>query len=879
MTNSTKAALKEKELDTARCKGNWNEIPELARKYKKHNPDGVVLEQTALAEYELVQAIQKKEKQAKFSLSAYDGDGPDYITLPPIIDESEITDGVFGRLENAKARIDDANKDYTFTVLGRALFVVGKYKECLETLNALRTALELTGDAEGAVKCYNEVAHQLAQQPGEKCDQAMYWAEEALYRSSLLNVRHGNVSAALRSFRTYQVYAATWSTFRINKRAVIFRHFIKFLSNIYNANEYVPPSDDYPSVGSNDQQNSSAPRTFRQELTELHSLYENVLYQIVKFPQAGEVNWRVLEMVDQIISDWILLGGGTILEIRGVVEMLYRAAKKTFHSPLIMRHLVNSLIALGEYDEAALALDAYIALVEKAKETQREDMERKLHHAESSAKKFCEIEDASNVIQTVLRGVYLMAKYLNKPKEALQYAQKAVEISEETSTTDDELLAYVWRCVGVAHSVAAREELDPDKRPGLHEEAISALQKSIELDPESVEALYQLALECAITRDIRLTISTIEKALRIDDKNIPCWHLLALSFSAQKDIQSALTACELGVKDSEWETTDSPAEILIGAGNDDGEEFFSFKMTQNTLQELVNGPDAALQNRESLFTLYGRVFPDGGISPYETSSIRKRDMNEDTINSSMKPPGSTRSARSYSNSRREVTDDTVLSVTNRDKLDVPKTTYATSISSKNSAGSGIGQSPTPTISGIVSAKSVVGSSSTSRPTARIRQRRQRSAKELVTLWLSTASSFRRQDDLGETLKAIQNAEEIDGANPDVWCQFGLLQFAQENYDKAISAFHKAISIDPQHVPSLVHLGRTYIQTGNIEMAEGVLDSVTKGNGWDCAEAWYFLGNVFETTNRIERAKKCLWYALDLESTKPVRPFSVLPKCL
>ena len=103
-------------------------------------------------------------------------------------------------------------------------------------------------------------------------------------------------------------------------------------------------------------------------------------------------------------------------------------------------------------------------------------------------------------------------------------------------------------------------------------------------------------------------------------------------------------------------------------------------------------------------------------------------------------------------------------------VDVPKATYATSVSSKNSAGSGIGQSPTPTISGIVSAKSIVGSSSTYRPTARIRQRRQRSAKELVTLWLSTASSFRRQDDLGETLKAIQNAEEIDGANPDVWCQ-------------------------------------------------------------------------------------------------------------
>ena len=71
-----------------------------------------------------------------------------------------------------------------------------------------------------------------------------------------------------------------------------------------------------------DQQSSSAPRTFRQEVTELHLLYESVLYQIVKFPQAGKVNWRVHEMVDQIISDWILLGGGTIAEIRGVVEVI-----------------------------------------------------------------------------------------------------------------------------------------------------------------------------------------------------------------------------------------------------------------------------------------------------------------------------------------------------------------------------------------------------------------------------------------------------------------------------------------------------------------------------------------------------------------------------
>jgi len=53
------------------------------------------------------------------------------------------------------------------------------------------------------------------------------------------------------------------------------------------------------------------------------------------------------------------------------------------------------------------------------------------------------------------------------------------------------------------------------------------------------------------------------------------------------------------------------------------------------------------------------VFPDGAYD-----SIRRRDVNED-INPSMRPPGGTRSTRSYSNCKREVADDTVA---NRDKL-------------------------------------------------------------------------------------------------------------------------------------------------------------------------------------------------------------------
>lgn len=45
----------------------------------------------------------------------------------------------------------------------------------------------------------------------------------------------------------------------------------------------------------------------------------------------------------------------------------------------------------------------------------------------------------------------------------------------------------------------------------------------------------------------------------------------------------------------------------------------------------------------------------------------------------------------------------------------------------------------------------------------------------------------------------------------------------------------------------------------------------------CEPHRFYISQVFQRTNRIERTKDCLWYALDLEGTRPVRSFSVLPR--
>ena len=44
---------------------------------------------------------------------------------------------------------------------------------------------------------------------------------------------------------------------------------------------------------------------------------------------------------------------------------------------------------------------------------------------------------------------------------------------------------------------------------------------------------------------------------------------------------------------------------------------------------------------------------------------------------------------------------------------------------------------------------------------------------LATLWLLSASAFRRLDRMEESLRAIEEAEHIDASNPDVWYNVSL----------------------------------------------------------------------------------------------------------
>ncbi|KAI9492655.1 hypothetical protein BDB00DRAFT_873234 [Zychaea mexicana] len=137
---TAKASQLAKDLETARCKGNWEAIPVLARRYKKYNSTGAVLEQTALVEATLSQLSNVSEGGGKPNGIVHQHDNPDTITWKCRL-ESEQVRPLLLQLESALQTQDDGvperEKEFTKVVLARCYFETGEFKKTLEIVEEL----------------------------------------------------------------------------------------------------------------------------------------------------------------------------------------------------------------------------------------------------------------------------------------------------------------------------------------------------------------------------------------------------------------------------------------------------------------------------------------------------------------------------------------------------------------------------------------------------------------------------------------------------------------------------------------------------------------------------------------------------------------------
>lgn len=757
-----------------------------------------------------------------------------------------------------------------------------------------------------------------------------------------------------------------------------------------------------------------------------------------EFPRAGKVNVSALLLSDELVRSWQLNGelGGEHAD--DVIESLYTLSRLTFHSQRISRHLFTLLTAAQAYGEAREALDLYVSIVEKAREgdaagsaalveesklrekkqeeegydleeikqKEKEEEEKPQEEKEKAEKEKKQKREAGNkgdaisrqaketgqevlldsdddqtFVSTLLHGVHVLVKYLNDAEAADKLARKAFALVpyqklETGSQTQRELVARALRISGQARAALALRQPDAAKLPTLQNEALAMLKESVDLDPQSSEAHYQLARLLGQMREVGSAIVSARKAIELEPADVQAWHLLVLLVSAQKDHKAAFKLAEVALEEAEdddeadaqaaSQAATSPLLASPGAGQANGsaspassspiartallsvdfppsateraEAILSLMMTQNALEEIVAGAEVALESQKETFEFFHRTLSQH-VPPTTSRTGAPALPSKTTEGGALNP-----------NLRGSQTGLGLSGSAHHRPAAISRSKSGTLLNGNANANSNGVPAVMPPSNNVAGSSSVLSSTEPRSATPSDVRRNHQATREvnlLANLWLMSAATFRRAGRIDEARGAVQEAEKVAPGKAEVWVQLALLSEEGGERRLAVNALYKALACDAENVPGAVHLARIFLQhedalaaagsatelgtegaqtaspglphthpasaqlldgtrsrsigadssphnssvggkrnafhsSGDaqasqrakdltaLSLAEGLLVSTTSSAGWDCAEAWLFLGQVQMRTSRRKRAGECLRYALELEKTKPVR---------
>ncbi|KAG0339198.1 hypothetical protein BG004_006924 [Podila humilis] len=936
----TKAQAVEREFLSARANSNFSAFADLGRRYLKHNPGGAIFVNTALLE----QAIAENDiasRKGKWTPAASLDDSPDHISISPRYDPDLLRTHVQS-LEAVLSRGTQEQQEQAAFILARGAIrttapdthqrvahylqniqlpptrVPTGYNLALAISGMVVKALvsEEAGDISGAIATYDAAIDLVLASPGSgnNSPELANWTEHAVYRGAFLKLRSGDHRAAIRTFRTLHKLSQNWGpNFRITRRISAYSQHAKALVALYVASDNNTSSDEF------------SPASLAVELAQVHVYWEEVLFDFTPFPKANEVNWRVPDLIERIVEERRMVGSGNDADKRSLVETIYRASQRTFQSPRIIRLLFLAQIDAGLYNEADVTLQTYWQAVQvngkvastELNEDNNDNGQAVLLTLEQRIRR--DVESELEIAHVLVSGSRLYGHQLkNKSVDAQLFAERALDFLHKVPQTSDEakvLQCDANKCKAAALALQVSEVHDPERRPELYAKAIAALEEASQIQPDDFEAHYLLALQLAEMREIARAIQSVKLSLSLNATHIPSWHLLTLLVSSQKDYARALEICAVGLKESEW---DLPQTDLFTASHVDGDDYLSLRITQVQLLDQVHGPEAALEPQEALFALYTKVFATDpsslGEGLYESQLIgqqQSRRRRQDTVDGSefgtgtvgpgtlnrQRTSGSMLSIRSRRSSDAGPQSNGGMPTPSLFAIEASRPNYASSVSSIGSNGSKNRRSSlllassnnnnngsyntNGTINGNSGTMTSLLPTVTQRPTVKTQLRSRRANLVLSSLWLLSAATFRRLGRMEDSLKALEEAERVYPANPDLWYQLSLFHtvVAQKSSSPSSSsdtasmmALQKATALSSYHPQSLTRIGRTYYEAGSLEMAESTLEATTRSQGWNDAEAWYWLGKVYEDSGRLQRSRECLWYALELEGSRPIRAF-------
>ncbi|KAL9102238.1 MAG: hypothetical protein Q9163_002598 [Psora crenata] len=430
------------------------------------------------------------------------------------------------------------------------------------------------------------------------------------------------------------------------------------------------------------------------ELRSVEASYESMLLQEVKFPKADQATPEIEGWVDQVMANWrTLLGpswkeadlgsGGRVALSRSVLDVIYRAATRSFHSSRVLRHLFTVHTALAEFLLAGKALDSYLEIATKGKA-----------RVEQSAEAEPGLDDDVTVLCTAAAGIIVLCTY-GKRKEAERAQQIATvietwlqkadtnkaprpegSVDDRPKTPDvNSRLAQAYHAIGISRACWARLTYETSSRAELQANAISNFRQALrwDLDDEdNIQTLYSLAFVLAETRDTDGAITAVKQAISIGTRSIAkgtdsrielrsdsthytlgtdahqralllrSWHLLVLLLSARQDFSTALASCEAafepyGGKAVLYAET-LALDSILGLELRERVNLVELKMTHLALLEVLDGPEDSVNASGELLGLYAKLFkPIGRSEP--------RMINARTVSPTLNTYGTQRSLR------------------------------------------------------------------------------------------------------------------------------------------------------------------------------------------------------------------------------------------
>ncbi|GKT53073.1 filamentation protein [Colletotrichum tofieldiae] len=701
-----KAAHYIKALDDARCEGNWAAVPEFVRKIRKHAPDRTCLTLAAETECAIAKATDPSGAgRPSTAVSAKDLDAANVQSrLQAAIDAetrfpedrfqaqvcaallhwvAEEFDQAIASLpqdieqELAQLGTTDNVSEWTDISALKAAFIKA---DCLARNNKTAEALVVFDSALPSVSMAwtGRSAHRQFKVWSE-----LFLTEYCVLHSEALRANERSL-ADPNSLACFRSWARYWESMSgpvtggygyrgsVPRRQVWLEYYLA-LSTILELG--IPFPTGFLGKVTNE---ASVNNQLRIELKKTEAAYEALLISETSFPRAEETREEVESFVRAVVRNWsILCGrgwkerdlgqGGRESLSRGVLDTLYAAATKTYHSTAILRCLFTVHLAVAEFDLAFKAFDSYLDLVRHGKA--RVD---KTGHLETN------LDDDGTVLETMSQCILALCRYggteaIEKARvigneledwlARLPQLRNGIEnentVPEEDDTTAlhpkirPHLIALSWQAIGLSQAHWSRTTYDAASRTEIQTKAIRCLRKSLSQElgrTRDVRSLFALGLLLAERRDLTPAIEIVKTALisnkSADDEHdlyhgpywqqrslVPLWHLLALLLSARQDYNMAAKACEgafeqfgdpsvlfgrqdLHFKSEHLNEVDAQDEkianerkgVVDDMDDTERESVLEVKMTQLALLELLEGPDVAVNASSELMSLFMRLF-------------------------------------------------------------------------------------------------------------------------------------------------------------------------------------------------------------------------------------------------------------------------------